>query len=190
MGASQRQADVAKAMRITVKDRGLGIAAEDRKHIFEPFYRGREAVSRQIQGSGLGLHLVRRIVEAHGGSVSVQSEPARQHLHDRLASRPKCSCDGVCRAAHRRAPLTAREARPTTLAAARLLLVEDEPGLQLPQRSSDRRRLSVETAGDGDRRARATGEPFDLIILDVMLPKRDGFDVARTVSGTGRPHAI
>ena len=41
-----------------VEDRGLGIDAEDRKHIFEPFYRGREAVSQQIQGSGLGLNLV------------------------------------------------------------------------------------------------------------------------------------
>ena len=65
------------ATRITVEDRGLGISAEDRKHIFEPFYRGREAVARQIHGSGLGLHLVRRIVEAHGGTVSVQSEPGR-----------------------------------------------------------------------------------------------------------------
>jgi signal transduction histidine kinase len=64
-----------RATRITVEDRGLGIAAEDRKHIFEPFYRGREAVARQIQGSGLGLHLVRRIIEAHGGTVSVRSEP-------------------------------------------------------------------------------------------------------------------
>lgn len=63
--------------RITVEDRGLGIGADDLKHIFEPFYRGREAVARQIQGSGLGLHLVRRIVEAHGGKVSVQSEPGR-----------------------------------------------------------------------------------------------------------------
>jgi signal transduction histidine kinase len=62
---------------ISVEDRGLGIAAQDLNHIFEPFYRGREAVSRQIQGSGLGLHLVRRIVEAHGGKVSVQSEPGR-----------------------------------------------------------------------------------------------------------------
>jgi two-component system OmpR family sensor kinase len=61
--------------RITVEDRGIGISAEDRKHIFEPFYRGRQAVSQQIQGSGLGLHLVRRIVEAHGGRVSVHSEP-------------------------------------------------------------------------------------------------------------------
>jgi signal transduction histidine kinase len=62
---------------VTVEDRGFGIAAEDLKHIFEPFYRGREAVSRQIQGSGLGLHLVQRIVEAHGGKVSVHSEPGR-----------------------------------------------------------------------------------------------------------------
>lgn len=63
-----------RTLRITVEDHGMGIRPEDRKHIFEPFYRGREAVSRQIQGSGLGLHLVRRIIEAHGGSVSVQSE--------------------------------------------------------------------------------------------------------------------
>jgi len=66
-----------KATRITVEDRGLGIGTEDRKHIFEPFYRGREALSRQIQGSGLGLHLVQRIIESHRGSVSVQSEPGR-----------------------------------------------------------------------------------------------------------------
>jgi signal transduction histidine kinase len=65
------------ATRITVEDRGFGIAAEERRHIFEPFYRGREAVARQIQGSGLGLHLVRRIVEAHHGKVSVHSETGR-----------------------------------------------------------------------------------------------------------------
>jgi signal transduction histidine kinase len=61
----------------TVEDHGLGIDADDRKHIFEPFYRGREAVSKQIQGSGLGLNLVARIAEAHGGRVSVTSEPGK-----------------------------------------------------------------------------------------------------------------
>jgi signal transduction histidine kinase len=61
----------------TVEDRGLGIEADDRKHIFEPFYRGREAVSQQIQGSGLGLNLVMRIAEAHGGRISVSSEPGK-----------------------------------------------------------------------------------------------------------------
>ena len=70
-------AQYAGGARITVEDRGLGIDAEDRKHLFEPFYRGREAVSRQIQGSGLGLHLVKKIVEAHGGTVSVQSEAGK-----------------------------------------------------------------------------------------------------------------
>lgn len=66
-----------RATRITVEDHGIGMTAEDRKHVFEPFYRGREAVSQQIPGSGLGLHLVRRIVEAHGGKVSLQSERGR-----------------------------------------------------------------------------------------------------------------
>ena len=61
----------------SVEDRGLGIDAEDRKHIFEPFYRGREAVAQQIQGSGLGLNLVHRIAEAHGGNVSVVTEPGK-----------------------------------------------------------------------------------------------------------------
>ena len=70
---------------------------------------------------------------------------------------------------------------------ARLLLVEDEPGLQLVL--SDRlvsEGYQVETAADGDTGlARASGEPFDLIILDVMLPKRDGFDVARSLRHQG-----
>jgi two-component system alkaline phosphatase synthesis response regulator PhoP len=78
-------------------------------------------------------------------------------------------------------------ATASSLPSARVLLVEDEPGLQLAV--SDRlvsEGYRVETAGDGDTAVRrATGEPFDLIILDVMLPGRDGFDVARTVRQQG-----
>ena len=62
-------------VRITVSDRGLGIAPEEQAQIFEPFYRGREARAAQIHGSGLGLSLVKNIIEEHGGSVSVQSRP-------------------------------------------------------------------------------------------------------------------
>jgi len=60
---------------ISVSDRGHGIPAEDLGHIFEPFYRGRLAIERQIHGNGLGLSLVRRIAEAHGGAVTVASSP-------------------------------------------------------------------------------------------------------------------
>jgi two-component system, OmpR family, sensor histidine kinase SenX3 len=83
----------------TVEDRGIGIDADDRKHIFEPFYRGRDAVSQQIQGSGLGLNLVMRIAEAHGGRVTVWSEPGKGSAftlalpaaHDRPASEHEVS---------------------------------------------------------------------------------------------------
>ncbi|MDY7094708.1 MAG: HAMP domain-containing sensor histidine kinase [Acidobacteriota bacterium] len=53
---------------LTVEDRGAGLAAEDLPHLFEAFYRGR-GVSSQVHGSGLGLALVQRIAEAHGGRV-------------------------------------------------------------------------------------------------------------------------
>jgi signal transduction histidine kinase len=60
-------------VRIAVTDKGLGIAPHDLPHIFEAFYRGGEAQSRQIRGNGLGLSIVKGIVEAHGGRVTVQS---------------------------------------------------------------------------------------------------------------------
>ncbi len=63
------------AVQIVVQDRGHGIDADDLAHVFEPFYRGRYAIDHQIHGNGLGLSLVKRIAEAHGGRVTVRSEP-------------------------------------------------------------------------------------------------------------------
>jgi signal transduction histidine kinase len=63
-----------REVRITVSDRGRGISPSELGHIFEPFYRGQHANERQIHGNGIGLSLVRRIVQAHGGRVTVKSE--------------------------------------------------------------------------------------------------------------------
>jgi signal transduction histidine kinase len=63
------------AVRITVSDHGPGIPATDLPHIFEPFYRGGDALARQVHGNGLGLSLVKRIVAAHGGQVAVSTRP-------------------------------------------------------------------------------------------------------------------
>ncbi len=71
--ASAGQGRKGAEVRIAVTDRGLGISPKDLPHIFEPFYRGAEALSRQIRGNGLGLSIVKGIVEAHGGGVSVHS---------------------------------------------------------------------------------------------------------------------
>lgn len=62
-------------VQITIKDHGLGIPDEELPHIFEPFYRGGEARSAQIRGNGLGLSLVKNIIEAHGGQIQAKSKP-------------------------------------------------------------------------------------------------------------------
>jgi len=67
----------AHALSIAVEDRGSGIPDDELGHIFEPFYRGRGATDSQIRGSGLGLSLVKNIVEAHGGTVGVTSTVGR-----------------------------------------------------------------------------------------------------------------
>jgi signal transduction histidine kinase len=64
------------AVEISVADRGPGIPADERKHIFDAFYRGKRAQNEQVHGTGLGLNLVKRIVEAHGGAIRVESDPS------------------------------------------------------------------------------------------------------------------
>ncbi len=65
------------AVEFRVADRGPGIPLDEQPHIFDPFFRGRRAVQDQIHGTGLGLNLVKKIVEAHGGTISVKSEPMK-----------------------------------------------------------------------------------------------------------------
>jgi signal transduction histidine kinase len=60
---------------VTVADRGMGIDPSEHERIFDPFYRAAAVVEAQIQGAGLGLSLVKRIVQAHGGSIALRSSP-------------------------------------------------------------------------------------------------------------------
>jgi len=60
---------------ISIADRGRGIPPSEIPHIFEPFYRGREAIAAQIEGSGIGLSLVKQVIDAHHGRINVKSAP-------------------------------------------------------------------------------------------------------------------
>jgi signal transduction histidine kinase len=62
-------------LRIRVMDKGPGIKPADLPHIFEPFYRSRDAVEARVHGAGLGLSLVKRIIEEHSGKINVESTP-------------------------------------------------------------------------------------------------------------------
>ena len=64
-------------LRISVADKGKGIDSEELPHIFDQFYRGQEVQKAQIHGNGIGLSIVKSTIEAHGGRISVDSQPGQ-----------------------------------------------------------------------------------------------------------------
>jgi two-component system, OmpR family, sensor histidine kinase BaeS len=66
-----------RSVEIRVADRGPGIPADEQAHVFDAFFRGRRAIQDQMHGTGLGLNLVKKIIEAHGGTIQVKSEPGK-----------------------------------------------------------------------------------------------------------------
>jgi signal transduction histidine kinase len=84
IGVRARAGQDGRDVSLTVEDHGPGIRPEDRPHLFEPFYRGREAAGGPVHGSGLGLSLVRHAVEANRGSLSVATGPGGSAFTIRL----------------------------------------------------------------------------------------------------------
>jgi signal transduction histidine kinase len=66
-----------RSMIFSVEDNGIGLSAEERTAIFRPFFQADQRLSRTREGCGLGLAIVQRIVDAHGGEISVASEPGK-----------------------------------------------------------------------------------------------------------------
>jgi signal transduction histidine kinase len=64
-------------VRLWVRDSGGGIPASEHERIFEPFYRRGTELRRETTGIGIGLSIVKHIVDAHGGRVTVESEPGQ-----------------------------------------------------------------------------------------------------------------
>ncbi len=77
ISARTEATSASRVVEVRVADRGPGIPSSELAEIFRPFFRGSTARAKQTRGSGLGLSVVRGIVEAHGGEVSVESEAGR-----------------------------------------------------------------------------------------------------------------
>jgi signal transduction histidine kinase len=152
---------------LSVSDRGIGLPAEARQSIFEPFGRAGNAQKRQLPGMGLGLYISRQIVEQHGGRIWADSAGEGTGT---LVSiwLPSAQAQGVAD-------------RPS-----RMLIVDDEPAIR------DSLGDALEMQGYECRRA-ANGQaalnvlqewPADVIVLDLMMPVMDGWAFRRAQRAT------
>jgi CheY-like chemotaxis protein len=164
---------------ISVRDTGIGIAAEHLPRLFEMFSQVESALERSQGGLGIGLALVKGLVELHGGSIEAHSEGVGKgsEFTVRLPVLEGCQ----------QAPQEQGSAgeRPATGSASRVLVVDDNRDsantlsaiLQIGGHTT-------QTAYDGLEavQAAATFHP-DVVLLDIGLPKMNGYEAARYIRG-------
>ena len=165
----------APLVRFSVVDTGIGIPAEDLGKIFDPLTQGTNAARRRFGGAGLGLSIVRRLVEAMNGTLSAASvvgEGSRFSFEIDLVAGAETDD-----AQSERSP-TARITTPL-----RVLLVEDDPVSRgVAQAMLERFGHTVTTVDCGaDAVSLVQDVTFDAILLDMRLPDMDGIDVVRTL---------
>jgi CheY-like chemotaxis protein len=159
-----------------VLDDGVGIRSEHLAYIFEPFHQEVQELARTTGGLGLGLALVRSLVEMHGGSVEAHSKGLGTGAEFHVAF-PRTDPKGEGSEA-----TSATEIPPL-----RILLIEDSRDLV------ETLRLLLEADGHEARTARSGSEALeilgsydpDVILCDLGLPGMSGYEVARSVRGTG-----
>ncbi|MEU8610828.1 response regulator [Actinoplanes sp. NPDC048791] len=155
---------------VTVADTGVGIDEDDLERVFEEFQQVGDP-DRQRAGTGLGLALTKRLVEAHDGEISLISTPGQGSAFTvRLPA----------------APVLQLDQGPD--AGARVLLIEDDPqSAELLSTQLVSAGYHVEVAGTGEAGLTAAGaHPPDAIVLDVALPGIDGFEVIRRLKADPR----
>lgn len=180
-------------LRFDVVDTGIGLSEAEQARLFEPFYRAHPHAPDGPSGSGLGLAISRRLAEALGGRLEVESAadqgstfrlslPVRDHLP--VPEEPDSK-------EHTPAP-RASLPRETLTGPARILLAEDNAAnqriiaLRLQQAG-----IQVECVANGQAAldavaaAQAAGRPFRLILLDMQMPILDGYEAARQLRDRG-----
>lgn len=157
-----------------VCDTGIGIAAERRAQVFEPFIQGESSSSRRYGGAGMGLSIAHRLAQLMQGSLRVDSEPGVGSCFIFEVLLPWCEKSANSAANN-------NGIRP----AARILVVEDDPANQLVVEAMLRNMgCHPVVAPDGQTaltKIREARNPFGLVFMDCMLPDMSGFDVTHQV---------
>jgi signal transduction histidine kinase len=202
-------------LELRVEDTGVGIAAEELPRIFERFHRVKGAASRTHEGTGIGLALVRELVQLHGGSIHVESEVDRgsafivtvragtAHLPaERVTSNeePQSTAVAAARLAHaddasRWLDTASTQANATPAAAgqprARVLWADDNADMRRYVTGLLQPHYDVKAVPDGHAALEAAlASPPDLVLADIMMPRLDGFGLLRGLRGDERTQRL
>jgi PAS domain S-box-containing protein len=175
--------------RIVVSDTGQGIAADQLPYVFNRFWQADAAPTRTVGGLGLGLAIVRHLVEAHAGTVTADSQGVGQGASFTV-SLPLSAAVHQPPAAD--APRAERPAAAPSLEGLHVLAVDDdEDSLALVSEALQRVGAEVRVARSADEAIAACGERMpDLLLADIGMPGKDGFALLREVRkhfGAGPP---
>ncbi len=172
---------------IAVEDDGVGIAKSELGKIWDLFYQVESPLRSHHGGSGLGLTMVRRLVELHGGAVRAESEG--ENRGSRFTFTLPLAAEPVPVASAHDADLPVDR----ILSGRSVLVVEDEPENQDLMRAvvADLFGGQVRVCDDGERAVgEALDRPPDLILLDLMLPHMSGWEVARRLRQSPRTQSV
>ena len=167
-------------MVITVADNGIGMSQEFQKHIFEPFERERTSTVSKVEGSGIGMGIVKKLVELMGGTVEVESK---------IGVGSTFTVTIPCRIASEDEIQAKREINPSDqkcLCGTRILLTEDndlnaEIAVELLREEG----CTVDRAKDGvecvDMLEKAANGTYQMILMDIQMPVMNGYDAAKKI---------
>ena len=165
---------------ITVADNGIGMSQEFQKHIFEPFERERTSTVSKVEGSGIGMGIVKKLVGLMGGTVEVESK---------IGVGSTFTVTIPCRIASQEETQAKRDTTSSdkkSLSGTKILLAEDndlnaEIAVELLQEEG----CTVDRAKDGvecvDMLEKAANGTYQLILMDIQMPVMNGYDAAKKI---------